>query len=121
MALPANISIYHGDTYEETWTLKQADGVTPYNLSGAKVWMTVKTAYSVADPGSLQISSPASGIVFTDIPNGVINMTITAAQSAALAVQTYVYDIQIKDVAGKIFTLTSGTFTVNPEVTITTT
>ena len=114
-----NISITRGDTYVETWACKQSDGVSILDLTGAKLWFTIKTASTVADgSATLQLSSPASGIVLSGTPtDGTATMTMTAVQTAALTPQSYVYDIQVKLSSGTIWTLASGTLTVNSDIT----
>lgn len=118
-AVSGNINITRGDTYVETWSVKQSDGTTNFDLTGGKMWFTIKTNASVADgSATLQLSSPASGIVFSGTPtDGTATLTITAAQTAALVPQTYYYDIQVKNSAGAITTLASGTLTVDADIT----
>jgi len=117
-----NFSIVRGDTWTETWTLTDDDGL-PANVAGAKFWMTLKNGYTDADPGVLQLSSPSSGITIVDAANGVVKLRISAAQSAALAALTYFYDIQMKttDAEGDVVTtLAKGRVTFESDVTNTT-
>jgi hypothetical protein len=114
-----NFSIRRGDTWVETWNILDALGAA-VDVTGAKFYMTIKNNTGDADPGVLQLTSPSSGIVITTAASGIVTATITATQSAALAAQTYVYDIQMKASNGDVTTLDTGTLTVSPDITITT-
>jgi len=112
-----NFTITRGDTYKENWVIKDESG-TPINITGGKLYFTLKNSVSDPDPGALQLTSATGeGITITDAPNGAATMTMTSAQTAALNVQTYYYDIQYKSSSGEIFTLARGTMTVESDVT----
>lgn len=117
--ISTNFNVIQGDTYVESWALLDQSGVA-VDLTGAKLYFTVKTAYADADPGVLQLTSPSSGITIDSAAGGLATLTITSTQSGALTVGTYKYDVQLKDSAGTIKTLVSGTLTVDAQVTITT-
>ncbi len=63
----------------------------------------------------IDISSPASGIVI-DAPSSMLTLSLTAAQTAALAPSQYVYDLEFTN-DGKVEKLFRGTLIVRPEVT----
>jgi len=111
-----NISLVRGDTYRERFVVTDLLGV-PIDLTGAKLYYTIKTNYEQPDPGVLQLTSPTSGITIVDAPNGVAELTITASQTDVLQPMSYLYDMQIKLQDGTIATLVSGTLTVLPDVT----
>ena len=115
----ADITITQGDDEVQSWVIYDDSG-DPLDITGGKLWFTVKTNYIQTDPGELQLTSPSSGLVLTSAADGEVTMTITNTQSAALTAQTYVYDIQFKDVNGKITTLETGTLEVKPQVTTST-
>lgn len=112
-----NFSIYRGDTWTETWTILDQNGVS-VDITGATFKMTLKNNTSDADPGVLQLTSPSSGIVITDAATGVVTLTITATQTAALTPSTYEYDIQMNN-TGTVKTLVRGKLTIVADVTIT--
>jgi hypothetical protein len=120
-----NIQVPCGDTYEETWTVKQEDGTTPYDLTGCLLIFTIKnasvlTGTAQADPGVLQLKTPASGIVLTNASGGIATMTMTATQTNGISPQTYVYDVRLKDASGKIKRLQQGTVEFLPAITTST-
>ena len=114
----SNFSIVRGDTYIEDLAVKDSAGAA-LDITGGKLYFTAKTSYNVADESaSVALTSPSTGITITDAANGLARMIITAAQSATLTGgQTYVYDIQFKDVNGNITTLDSGSMDVRQDVT----
>jgi hypothetical protein len=100
----------------------------PVNITGWRMWFTAK--YQVNDPDNTAVaqvtSDPTSvpaggGIVFTQPLQGSAEITMPP-----LATYTFpdgpvvlVYDVQVKtnDSTPRIFTVESGTLTVNPDVT----
>lgn len=48
---------------------------------------------------------------------GQINMTLTAAQTAALDANTYQYDLNLTDPSGNVYKILQGSFVVNNSVT----
>lgn len=117
--ITGDFSITRGDTHVQSWALVDSSGVA-VDITGGKFYCTLKNAVADADPGVLQLTSPSSGITIDNAAGGLATLTITAAQTAALAIQTYEYDVQYKDSAGTITTLARGKMTVTSDVTITT-
>lgn len=114
-----NFTIYRGDTYRETWTIM--NGANPSTIVGGKLYFTIKTNLTDVDGSAvLQLTSPSSGIVLNDAANGKATLTITSAQTAAIAVGTYWYDVQLKNSDNEITTLVRGRLTVDADVTIST-
>ena len=120
---PAVINYIHkkGDD----WT---PDTITVYDggtvVDGAVVGGTVRnfTGYT----GRLQIRTVLSNDVIITLTNGagitlsslgVITLTMTAAQTAAIAAGDYKYDMQTTSGAGVIKTWIEGSFTIVTEVT----
>lgn len=117
----SNFTITRGDTYVEDWTVTDNNGVA-LDITGGKLYFSVKTDYSVADgSATLALTSPSTGITIVDAATGKARLLITAAQTSAMtAGLTYVYDVQFKDVNGVVTTLDKGKITVEPDVTQTT-
>lgn len=113
-----NFTIVRGDTYVESWAITLNGSAV--DLTGGKLYFTLKSGYAVADPGSLQLTSPSSGITIDNAAGGLATMTITATQTAALTPGAYVYDIQFKDSNGKVTTFARGIATVDYDVTVST-
>lgn len=85
-----------------------------------KAWLTIKTAPSVADPGTLQKVITTSLVVGTgqitqdgseEDGNGVASLLVqlTAANTTTLGTTIrYFYDIQVKTSSGKVYTVEVG-------------
>ena len=114
----ADLTWTRGDSGRLDVVVKQADG-TAYNLTGATLFLTVKTALSVAD-ASATISKTvtthddaAAGESHFDITGGATPDNLTAG--------TYYYDVQLKDSTAKVYTLFGGQWRVLGDVTLRTT
>ena len=105
-------------------------GHAPFDLTGAKVWSTLKVQLSDTDAAALSQVSTAGpppgpgvpgGVVVTDAPNG--RVLVQHPQSATLglpaAVQRLYVDVQVLDALGRTWTVDWGTVTVEPDVTVT--
>jgi hypothetical protein len=100
-----------------------SDGIQlPTNITGYTMWFTVK--YYVTQPDSQAVWQsgnvlPLTGIIFTQPLSGIAQVTMPpiATRRFPDGPVALVYDVQIKDTAGNIFTVESGTITVNPDVT----
>ena len=114
MAFPGtyNFSYYRGDTYQFVIRPKNANGTT-FALDS----YTTSPAFTIANRrGSTgtQISATAT----VDTANDIITCTITGATGRGLVGgSTYVYDVQINNGAGIIFTLLTGSITVTNDIT----
>lgn len=112
----ADFTIYRGDTVALNITIT-ASGLA-YNLTGKTMWFTAKTSYSIADPGTFQ-KKLGSGITVTDAANGRAQIVISASDTNSLGNSkvALVYDCQVKDSSGNIYTVASGNLIVIPDVT----
>jgi hypothetical protein len=113
MAFPAtfNINYYRGDSYSFILNPKNSDG-TPFNLATYTGELQVK---ATRDPeanvlifGNVSIDSPITGS---------ITCTIDPEDGRTLAAGNYVYDLEITNASGRVFTLVTGRFTVTNDVT----
>jgi hypothetical protein len=124
------IDVYRGDTIEMTVAIQKTDAlygtVTPYDLTGAKVWCTLKrgtedhdnvaiaqvsTTGSVPAGGGITIRSPATA--------GIVDIIVPSAATVGLQpIEQYLlYDVQLKDAGGVIRTVATGKVRVLPDVT----
>lgn len=103
-----------------------SDARVPANITGWSAWFTVKRF--VQDPDSFAIaqitlttSTPAGGtIVFTVPVNGQLEITMPPIATRDLpdgGVSELAYDVQVKDLIGRVFTVDRGILFVDPDVT----
>lgn len=116
MAFPGtyNFNYYRGDTYQFIIRPKNANGAT-FSLDSyaGNADFTISTARGTAGVVD-QISATAT----VDTAQDIVTCTITAAQGRDLeAGTTYVYDVQIDNGAGIIYTLLTGNITVTDDIT----
>ena len=93
------------------------------NLTGGTLRMMAK--YSTYDDDAsavFNLSSPSSGIVVTDAPNGKATVTISPANTVSLPEHRVdlAYEIRLTESGGAVDSLTFGTLTVLPNVVNTT-
>jgi hypothetical protein len=103
MTTLANLSIGQGDTITRPLTVTDDDDV-PVNLTGATVRFNLRRAHATA----LAIT-PAPTLDLTAPAAGGCTLTLTAAQTAALAAGgRYVYEVEITDASGNVTTPVAG-------------
>lgn len=136
--------VIRGDTKKWSIALVDDQGAA-FDLTGCTVWFTAKTAISnVADDADAVISHkividgsgvatsadgfaiggihPTTGNPASGAASGVLTQTLSAADSTALSAGTYVYDLQVKDSNGEVYTPILGmSLTVIEDVTRSTT
>jgi hypothetical protein len=76
--------------------------------------MQLRTSYSAAS-ASLELTTANGRISLTNA--GVITLSLTATETAALAAGRYVYDLEMVSSGGQVTRLLEGVVTVSPEVT----
>lgn len=115
-----NIIADQGKTLRRVFTWTDNDG-NPINLTGASGTMKVRKFYprtflqaAYWDAAVLSLSSPSSGITF-DAANGIIYMTATAAEMAAITVGIYQWDLEITLGSGDVHGVLKGDFEVRWE------
>jgi len=91
----------------------------PYDLAGCLLYFTAKRQYTDADSAAIFQKSVGSGITITNPTQGLFTVAIAPLDTAALSkVKTIlVWDLQLQDGSGKIYTLAQGNLVVNPDVT----
>jgi hypothetical protein len=114
MAFPGtyNFSYYRGDTYEFVIRPKNANGTTfALDAYAGNADFTISNRRGST---GTQVSATAT----VDTANDIVTCTITGATGRGLVGgTTYVYDVQIDNGAGVIFTLLTGSITVTDDIT----
>jgi hypothetical protein len=108
---------------DKTITIAVSDAGGAVDLTGTTLWFTAKRSLAEADPGLFQ-KRTGSGIthraqVGADL--GKADVAIAPADTAGLPAfrTTLLWDVQLVDGAtGKVYTVASGTLTVDPDATI---
>jgi hypothetical protein len=113
------LTMSHGDTRVIQTTI---NNLTSSGLTSCTFWLTCKRA--ATDPDSAAIFQKLNASFTVDAVGnlttpGVIHCTIAPADTATLAEYgvALVYDVQMKDSTGNIYTVDSGTLTLTPDVT----
>jgi len=117
----SELSMYRGDTLKHSTTLRDSSGVAQ-NLTGWKVWWTVKQYVSDPDNQAVHFAASDDGsgdIAVSDAPNGKVAISMPPVKTVAFPDEavTVVYDIQGKDAGGVVRTFEVGTIIVSPDVT----
>ena len=110
MAAILNQIIDQGSTWSKQITVYETDGTTIQNLTGYTVASQLRKNYTSTAYTTINATnnSPTSGIIV---------MSLTATQTAALKSGRNVYDLQITAAAGTVTRVIEGVITLRPEVT----
>ena len=105
-----NQIIDQGSTWSKQITVYETDGTTIQNLTGYTVASQLRKNYTSTAYTTINATnnSPTSGIIV---------MSLTATQTAALKSGRYVYDLQITAADGTVTRVIEGVITLRPEVT----
>tara|TARA_B000000460_G_scaffold237687_1_gene200695 strand:- start:263 stop:598 length:336 start_codon:yes stop_codon:yes gene_type:complete len=106
-----NQEIDQGSTFSKQITVYETDGTTIQNLTGYSAASQIRKNYTSTAYTTIlaTIQTPAT--------NGIIVMSLTAAQTAALKSGRYVYDLQITAADTTVIRVIEGIITIKPEVT----
>jgi hypothetical protein len=110
MASTANLSFYKGEDVVLTVTM-----APPTSISGWTLQFTLRKQHG--DATALITKTSGAGITVTDSTNGIFKVTLASADTSALDLRAYVYDIQRTD-SGSRTVLTIGNLTLLPEVAL---
>lgn len=113
MAVILNLTIDQGATFSKTFTIYATD-TTVLNLTGYTIRGEMRKAYAASTSQEFTISCP-------EPTTGVVTISLTATQTAALTAGKYVYDVETSSPAGTVSRTLQGNATVTPEVTRTAT
>lgn len=110
-----NAEIEQGATYTFTLTWKDSTN-TPVDLTGYTARMQLRRTVPSTD--TLLSLTDSDGIAFAaDRTTGVLTVTMTAAQTAALTGTSAVYDLELISASGVVYRLIEGDVEISPEVT----
>lgn len=113
--------MFKGETFVMDLAIKNSDG-SAKDLTGAKIYLTVKNQYSEQDSSAVaQLWSPSNGVVIVGDPKlGNAEGTIPPIATYGLPGDSdivLVYDAKVIDGSGNQSICDSGTITVHPAVT----
>jgi hypothetical protein len=107
----ADLTWTRGDSGRLDVTVKQSDG-TAYDLTGATLFLTVKTALTDADSAAVIRKEVTN---HDDAEEGESHFDLLTTDNATAG--TRFYDVQVKDSANKVYTLFGGLWKVLADVT----
>lgn len=115
-------TMFRGDSLVFEVQILQSDGCSPQNITGWAVWFTAKDSYGIPDSqAQIRLGNvlPLTGITITSAPEGKLQVVVppSATLNFPDTPAKLFYDVQVRDGAGKVFTVELGTLTVRPDVT----
>jgi len=112
MAAIANLSIDQGATFTSDVTVKDAND-NPFNLTGYTAAAKLAKGYA-----STRTRTDFTTTVAADPTTGVVTLSLTSTQTAALDAERYVYDLEITQTSsGSVTRVIEGIISVRPQVT----
>ena len=111
MASILNQIIDQGSTFSKSITVYQTDGATVQDLTAYTPSSQLRKNYTSTAYTTINATKS------TPHTSGVIVMSLTAVQTAALKSGRYVYDLQILAADGTVTRVIEGVITIRPEVT----
>jgi hypothetical protein len=111
---PLNIDLYRGDDY--SWEFRFTSAGTVQDITGWTIYFTVKRYITDADEDAIIQKIITT---HTDPTNGISQVSLSHSETILFPVGSWLYDVQIKTVAGEIYTLFKGSFKVIQDVTLT--
>lgn len=113
----ADFIIYRGDT--PTFNVAVTWGGEVFPLTGCSMWFTAKYAYADDDADAVFQKTIGDGITVTNAGCGEAEITLSSSDTSSLSSSKVmlVYDLQIRNAEGKIYTVAYGNIVVLPDVT----
>ena len=111
MASILNQIIDQGTTFSKSITVYQTDGTTIQDLTAYTPSSQLRKNYTSTNYTTINATKS------TPHTSGVIVMSLTAVQTAALKSGRYVYDLQITAADTTVTRVLEGVITIRPEVT----
>lgn len=120
-----DLDYLRGDTKAFDVSAQKQDPTIPtifdtIDLTGAKVWCTIKRNVSDADINAIvQLSTTTSGVTILNAVGGQARVTIPATSMLTLPdnLLDLPYDVQVKEVDGTVTTIQRGILHYSPDVT----
>lgn len=111
------LSMTRGDTAAFTITVTRSGSAE--NITGATLYFTVKSNSAQADAAAIIQKSTVSGITITNGAGGIASVAITPANTSSVTPGVYYYDVQYRTTGGDVYTVDSGYFLLQEEITAT--
>jgi len=112
MAAIANLTIDQGASFNSDVTVKDANN-NAFNLTGYTAAAKMAKGYA-----STRTRTTITATVAGDASTGVVTLSMTAADTASLDAERYVYDLEITQTSsGTVTRVIEGIITVRPQVT----
>jgi hypothetical protein len=108
-----------GDTRVININALQADGITPLDLTGSKVYFTLNASNTPTDDTSAALQKTTITHIAPTL--GQTSITINPTDTQTLIPQSYFYDIQILDTNGRVTSIKKDVFIINSDITRTNT
>lgn len=109
MAAYAELTLDQGTDYAGQITLSNDDG-TPLDVTGSTFQCQVRKSYFSAN------ATANLDMTILDAANGVVRLTLDAANTATIKSGRYLYDIKRTDANNQVTRLVEGIITVTPQV-----
>ncbi len=111
--MSAYVELYldQGTTFNNIINLTDDVNNTPINISGYTVTSQMRRSYYSAN-----ISANIT-CTLSNVANGEITMTMTAANTANIKPGRYLFDVKTSDIYNTISRVLEGTITVSPQIT----
>ena len=107
-----DVAMFSGDTRVLAFTITQAGGSTPVDLTGATIKWRCARKLSGGFSSTVTLSkSLGAGITVTNADAGQLQVLLSPADTAALSGRFY-HELEITDVAGNVSTVAIGTLTI---------
>ena len=112
MAAIANLSIDQGASFSSDVTVKDANN-NAFNLTGYTAAAKMAKGYA-----STRTRRTITATISGDPTTGVVTLSMTAADTASLDAERYVYDLEITQTStGQVTRVIEGIISVRPQVT----
>lgn len=109
-----DLVIPQGSSWTQVLNWKTGSPAAFVNTTGFSARMQLRTSYSAAS-ATLELTTANGRISLTNA--GVITLSLSATETAALAAGRYVYDLELVSSGGLVTRLLEGIVTITPEVT----
>jgi hypothetical protein len=104
-------------TWPETVVSLGVDQGDPYDLDGKTIWFTAKRNKSDSDASAVFQKKTGDGIEIDSTDSNIAYVSIDSADTADVESSGLYCDVQVKNEAGKVFTVWKGLLPVESDVT----
>jgi hypothetical protein len=114
-----DLTILRGDTYLARLTISR-DGAAA-DLTGATLKMMIKPDAMTLDANATLSLTTSAGLTVIDALSGIVDVELTPAQTDDLKPgKIYVWDFQVRESGGRVFTACGGTVKISTDVVLAT-